>query len=147
MSELDINNIIELLPHRYPLLLVDRVVSFEDGEKIWAYKNVTFNEEFFQGHFPGEPVMPGVLILEALAQAGGILFMLSNKDEVAGKSLYFFGIDKAKFRKPVTPGDRLDLKVDVIQASSRAWKLKGRAYVDDTLVAEALLTAGAGPGR
>jgi len=143
-QELDINKIAALLPHRYPFLLVDRVTAYEPNQTISAYKNVTFNEHFFQGHFPGQPVMPGVLIIEAMAQAGGILGVLSVGEDKAGKILYFMAMDKVKFRRPVVPGDRLDLKVDVIQLRSKYWKLKGEAFVGDKKVAEAELMAGLG---
>lgn len=141
-ENIDIKGILDLLPHRYPLLLVDRVVSYELGKSITAYKNLTFNEDFFQGHFPGEPVMPGVLILEALAQAGGVLFMMTMEKEAQDKLLLFFGIDKAKFRRPVIPGDRLDLEVKVVQSSARAWKFHGVASVDGKKAAEADFMAG-----
>lgn len=141
--DLDIMEILKVLPHRYPFLLVDRVTECDPGKTIWAYKNVTYNELFFQGHFPGQPVMPGVLIVEAMAQAGGVLAYLSIDDDRRGKVMYFMAIDKVKFRRPVLPGDRLDIKVDVIRLGSKYWKLRGEASVGDQRVAEAEFMAGA----
>jgi 3-hydroxyacyl-[acyl-carrier-protein] dehydratase len=138
----DIQSIMELLPHRYPFLLVDRVVEYEPDTSIRAYKNVTMNEAFFQGHFPGTPIMPGVLIVESMAQACGILYLLSNKDKVQGKLLYFLGMDKVKFRRPVVPGDRLDIEGTVLKTGSRAWTFRGEAFVDGKRVAEAEMRAG-----
>ncbi len=135
-----IEEIMQILPHRYPFLLVDRVVEMERGKRIKAIKNVTINEHFFQGHFPGRPVMPGVLIIEALAQAGGILAYDSNP-EARDKIIYFLGMDKVKFRHPVVPGDQLVLELTTLHRSSRAWKMAGRAYVGDKLAAQAELTA------
>jgi beta-hydroxyacyl-ACP dehydratase FabZ len=139
----DIVKIIQTLPHRYPFLLVDRIVELEEGERIVGIKNVTFNEPFFPGHFPGQPVMPGVLILEAMAQTGGVLAYRSVP-EAEGKLIFFMGLDKVKFRKPVVPGDQLRLELTVVHQSSRAWKMSGRAKVEDTLVAQAELTAAVG---
>jgi 3-hydroxyacyl-[acyl-carrier-protein] dehydratase len=124
------------LPHRYPFLLVDRVVSPEPHKFISAYKNVTYNEHFFQGHFPTRPVMPGVLIIEALAQTGGILVYKSLGPELAGRITYIMGMDKIRFRHPVLPGDRLDLKMTVIRLGSKYWKLGGEASVGDQKAAE-----------
>ncbi|MFH1136762.1 MAG: 3-hydroxyacyl-ACP dehydratase FabZ [Pseudomonadota bacterium] len=138
---MDINGIMAQLPHRYPFLLVDRVVSFEPHKTLTAYKNVTFNEHFFQGHFPGRPVMPGVLIMEALAQAGGILTYLSFGPDMAGKITYIMAMDKVKFRRPVVPGDRLDLRVEVIRLGTKYWKLHGEASVDGQKAAEGDLMA------
>ena len=135
---LTINEILDLLPHRYPLLLVDRVLEMEEERRIVAVKNVTFNEPFFNGHFPGAPVMPGVLIIEALAQCGALLF-LKNIPDRDKKLFYFGGIDKARFRKPVVPGDQLILEVDVLQRRANTAKLKGLARVGDTVAAEAEL--------
>lgn len=135
---LDVEGIQKLLPHRPPFLLVDRVVSFEKGARLVAWKGVTMNEPFFQGHFPGHPVMPGVLILEALAQAAGLLACLSlTPDETAQKITYLMGIDGARFRKPVVPGDRLELEVEVTKHKGAVWKQKGVAKVDGQVVAEA----------
>jgi beta-hydroxyacyl-ACP dehydratase FabZ len=129
----------ERLPHRYPFLLIDRVLELETGKRILALKNVTFNEEFFQGHFPGQPIMPGVLILEAMAQAGGIL-VLPPDGSAAGKAFYLVAIDNTKFRRTVVPGDRLTIELNVIRARGNFRKLAGRAEVDGQLAAEAELT-------
>lgn len=131
---MDINEIKKILPHRYPFLLVDRVEEMEPGKSITAIKNVTVNEEFFQGHFPEEPVMPGVLILESLAQAGAIALL--SLEEYAGKIVYFGSIDKARFRRKVVPGDTLTLKVEIIRLRGRAGTGTGKAYVGDALAAE-----------
>lgn len=133
---LSIQEILEYLPHRYPFLLIDRVVEFRENERIVALKNVTINEPFFQGHFPGVPIMPGVLIIEAMAQAGGVLVFRTqmNREE---KLVLFIGIESARFRKPVRPGDQLRLEMVVDRIKSRVGRLKGRAYVEDALVAEA----------
>ena len=133
---MDIQAISALLPHRYPFLLVDRVVE-ETADKIVAYKNVTMNEPFFQGHFPGHPVMPGVLILEALAQAGALLAVKASKFDPAKQVIFFMAIDKAKFRKPVVPGDRLTLEVVPLRKGGAIWKMRGEAKVDGAVVAEA----------
>jgi len=137
----DIRSIMAMLPHRYPFLMVDRVVTFESGVGITAYKNVTFNEGFFQGHFPGQPIMPGVLILEALAQAGGIFVVKSMGIDSTGKLFLFTGIDGVKIRRPVIPGDRLNLEAWVIRRKMNIWKMQGRATVDGELVAEGIFTA------
>ncbi|MCP3677340.1 MAG: 3-hydroxyacyl-ACP dehydratase FabZ [Deltaproteobacteria bacterium] len=136
---MDINEILTILPHRYPFLLVDKIVEMEEGERAKGIKNVTVNEPFFQGHFPGHPVMPGVLIVEAMAQVGGILAFKSAN--VEDQVLYFMGIDDARFRKPVLPGDRLELTVEVLRRRGKVWSLKGEAFVDGALVAEAKLLA------
>ena len=134
---MDINQIKEILPHRYPFLLIDRVISI-DGNKIVAIKNVTANENYFQGHFPIEPVMPGVLIIEALAQTGAVAIL--SKDEFKGKIAYYAGIDKAKFRRKVVPGDTLRLEVELTKLRGRAGVGYGIAYVDDKKVCEGELT-------
>lgn len=134
---MDLNEIQKLLPHRYPFLLVDRVLELEPDKRIVAYKNVTANEEFFQGHFPGHPVMPGVLILEALAQACAVLAFKSQQRDPKEWVIYLMGIDGARFRKPVVPGDRLTLTAEVIRAKSTIWKQRGVATVDGQVVAEA----------
>jgi 3-hydroxyacyl-[acyl-carrier-protein] dehydratase len=136
---IDINEILTILPHRYPFLLVDKIVELEEGERAKGIKNVTVNEPFFQGHFPGHPVMPGVLIVESMAQVGGILAFKSAN--VEDQVLYFMGIDDARFRKPVLPGDRLELTVEVLRRRGKVWSLKGEAFVDGALVAEAKLLA------
>ena len=130
----------EILPHRYPLLLVDRVLELEPGKRIVAVKNVTINEEYFLGHFPGHPVMPGVLLLEALAQAGAILLLHDMPDRHT-KLFYFTGVEKARFRRPVVPGDQVRLEVDVLALRQRACRLAGRAVVDGKLAAEAVLSS------
>ncbi|ABC80859.1 3-hydroxyacyl-ACP dehydratase FabZ [Anaeromyxobacter dehalogenans] len=137
-SILDVVGIQELLPHRPPFLLVDRVVEFEAHRRLVALKGVTMNEPFFQGHFPAQPVMPGVLILEALAQAAALLATMSLKpDEVKDKITYLMGIDGARFRRPVVPGDRLELEVEVTKQKGAVWKQTGVARVDGQVVAEA----------
>lgn len=141
---MDIDKILSLLPHRYPFLLVDRVVSCVPGESIHAYKNVTFNEPFFQGHFPGVPIMPGVLILEALAQAGGLLAASSLEGSLENKLFLFTGLDNVKFRRQVGPGDRLDLHCDNMRLKLKLCKLEAHAYVDGKLACEALITAALG---
>lgn len=137
----DIRGIMEMLPHRYPFLLVDRVVEFESGVGIKALKNVTMNEGFFQGHFPGQPIMPGVLILEALAQAGGIFVVKTLGVSATDKLFLFTGIDGAKFRRPVVPGDQLVLEASVIRHKMNIWKMRGIATVDGELVAEGIFSA------
>jgi len=141
---LDILAIMQRLPHRYPFLLIDRIVRFVPGEEIVALKNVTMNELFFQGHFPAKPVMPGVLIIEALAQAGGILAAEIRGPEKQGEIIYFMGMDAVRFRKPVVPGDQLMLEARVLKMRSRVAKMSGRALVDGQLVAEAELMASFG---
>lgn len=137
----DIKSIMNMLPHRFPFLLVDRVVEFESGVSIKAYKNVSINEGFFQGHFPGQPIMPGVLIMEALAQAGGI-FVIKSLGISPGEKLFLFtGIDEAKFRRPVVPGDQLMLSASVVRHKMHIWKMKGVATVDGELVAEGIFSA------
>lgn len=134
MESIDIQ---KLLPHRYPFLLVDRVVELVPNQKLVGYKNVTINEPFFNGHFPGHPVMPGVLILEALAQAAAILAYKSEGVDPSQKVTYLMGIDNARFRKPVVPGDRLQLEVEVVKHKGAVWKQKALASVDGQRVAEA----------
>ena len=141
IQTLDIKEIIRLLPHRYPFLLVDRILEGEKMKNLVGLKNVTINEPFFQGHFPSEPIMPGVLILEGMAQAGGILAFYSMPEMVGEKLVYFAGIDKVKFRRPVVPGDQLIYEVEVIKQKGKIWKMAGKAKVDDKLAAEAELMA------
>ena len=136
---LDIVEIMRLLPHRYPFLLIDRVVEMTPHERIVALKNVTINEPFFQGHFPGFPIMPGVLIVEAMAQAGGTLLLSEIADRDA-KLMFFTGIERAKFRKPVVPGDQLRLEVGVLAWRSTAVKMHGKAFVGEKLACEAVIT-------
>jgi 3-hydroxyacyl-[acyl-carrier-protein] dehydratase len=137
---LDVNEIMNLLPHRYPFLLVDRVIEIDPGKKIVGLKNVTINEPFFPGHFPGHPVMPGVLIVEAMAQVAAIL-VYSSSDDNKGKITYFVGIDNTKFRKPVVPGDQLKLELEVIGIRRGIYTFSGKAYVDGKLVTESELRA------
>jgi 3-hydroxyacyl-[acyl-carrier-protein] dehydratase len=134
-----IQEIMDFLPHRYPFLLIDRIVEFEPARRVVALKNVTINEPFFQGHFPGAPIMPGVLVIESMAQAGAVL-MLSEMADRHSKLVVFTGIDKAKFRRSVNPGDQLRIEVDVVSFRPRAGKMEGKAYVDGKLACEATLT-------
>lgn len=136
---MDIREIQKLLPHRYPFLLVDRVIELKPNVKAVGIKNITANEAFFQGHFPGNPIMPGVLMIEALAQLGGLLAFGSGVSP--GRSVYFLSIEKAKFRKPVVPGDQLRLEVNVLKLRGSVWKFSGNAIVDDKTAAEAEFTA------
>ena len=143
---IDINEILSILPHRFPFLLIDRVEELSIGESIKAYKNVTYNEQIFQGHFPGHPIYPGVMIIEGLAQAGGVLaFKSMEKDgaNLSDKVVYFMSIDNAKFINPVRPGDKLEYRISVIKHRGRIWVLKGEAYINDgaTLAAQAELQA------
>ena len=140
----DIKSIIDHLPHRYPFLLVDRVVEFEKNKRIVAIKNVTINEPFFQGHFPDTPIMPGVLIVEAMGQAGGVLVTQSLPPEKQGNLIYFMGFDKVRFRKPVVPGDQLFLELEMLKLRSKVVKMAGIAKVDGNVVAEAQLMAAYG---
>lgn len=142
--EMNIEKIMQLLPHRYPFLLVDRVVECVPGESIRAYKNVTINEPFFQGHFPGVPIMPGVLILEALAQTGGLLAASGLEGSLADKLFLFTGLDGVKFRRPVLPGDRLDLECFNLRMKLKLCKMEARAHVDGKLACEATITAALG---
>jgi beta-hydroxyacyl-ACP dehydratase FabZ len=137
-----IQEIMDTLPHRYPFLLIDKIVEMEMGKRVVGIKNVTVNEPFFQGHFPGHPIMPGVLILEAMAQTGGVLALKSvPPEQVKNKVLYFMSIDKAKFRKPVIPGDQLRFELNVVKQRSNIMSLKAQALVSDAVVAEAELMA------
>ena len=133
---LGIKEILDVLPHRYPFIMLDRVLEFEPDKMITGLKNVSMGEPCFQGHFPGEPVMPGVLILEGLAQTGAVLAYLSTED-IAGKLVYFAGMDRVRFRKVVRPGDQLIYKVELVRKKSKLIKVQCRAYVDDALVTEA----------
>ena len=138
MTTLDINQIKEYLPHRYPMLLVDRVLHWESGKKITAIKNVTVNEEFFNGHFPNKPVMPGVLMIEAMAQAAALLSFLTMGQKPDENTLvYFLGIDNARFKRPVEPGDQLKLEVEIVKVARGIWKYKACATVDGQLAVEA----------
>ena len=137
ISTMDIKEIIRLLPHRYPFLLVDRVLEGEKGKSMVGLKNVSMNEPFFQGHFPSEPIMPGVLILEGMAQVGGLLAFYSIPEMVGEKLIYFAGIDKVRFRLPVVPGDQLIYEMEVIKHKGKIWKMAGTAKVEDKVAAEA----------
>lgn len=137
----DIQQIMSFLPHRYPFILVDRVLELKAGEQIKALKNVTINEPYFQGHFPGTPIMPGVLIVEAMAQAGGVLVFASLDAEKHGSPVYFMGMDKVKFRQPVIPGDQLVLDVRILKQRARAVKMTATACVNEKCVAEAEIMA------
>ena len=141
LESADVVRIMQLLPHRYPFLLIDRVVAMKNDESAIGVKNVTINEPFFAGHFPGQPVMPGVLLIEAMAQTAGALVMNNLGPEHEGKLVYFMSIDKARFRKPVTPGDVVRFPVRQIQKRSRVWKFEARAEVEDKTVAEAEISA------
>ncbi len=133
----DIQAIMEFLPHRYPFILIDRVIKLVPGRKVLALKNVTINEPFFQGHFPGRPIMPGVLIIEALGQAGGIISYPAMQEKKSDLAMYFMGMDRVRFRKPVVPGDQLILDVKILQQRSKVFKMAGKATVDNVIVAEA----------
>jgi len=139
-DEWDITAIMDIMPHRYPFLLVDRITRLEEGQLIEGMKNVTINEPFFQGHFPGQPIMPAVLIVEAMAQVGGLL-LLHSVDDPTDKLMYFMGIDNAKFRKPVTPGDQLRFVLTLVKLKRGTAKMRGEAFVENQLVAEAELLA------
>ncbi|MEE9206838.1 MAG: 3-hydroxyacyl-ACP dehydratase FabZ [Gemmatimonadota bacterium] len=136
----DIRDILGHLPHRYPFLLVDRVLELEPGQRVVALKNVTINEPFFPGHFPGHPIMPGVLIVEALAQAGGLMLMEELEDP-ASKVVYFMSLNDVKFRRPVTPGDQLVLEVEMLQSRRNTRKMRGVARVDGQVATEATMMA------
>lgn len=140
-STIDINKIMEMIPHRYPILLVDRILEMELGKSAVGLKNVTFNEPHFQGHFPSFPIMPGVLIVEAMAQTSAILVVETLEGEAAGKLVYFMSIDEARFRKPIVPGDSVHIHVEVIRSRGSVWKFKGVAKVDDTVCSEATFSA------
>ncbi len=133
---IDLQGILDLLPHRYPILLVDRILDYEPGQWIRGLRNISYSEQVFQGHFPGRPVFPGVYILEAMAQTGGCL-LLQDIEDRHRKVIYFMGIDGAKFRKPVLPGDQLVMEVKVLQLKGRICKMRGEAFVDGQKVAEA----------
>ena len=138
---IDVQGIMDVLPHRYPFLFVDRIIEFEEGKRIVGIKNVTFNEPFFQGHFPGEPVMPGVLIIEALGQTAGVLAFRAMGEEAEGKGVYLMSINRVKFRRPVIPGDQLRLELDVVKHRGMIWAFHGKALVEDQVAAEAEIMA------
>ena len=135
-----IEDILNIVPHRYPFILIDRILNYEPGHKLTAIKNVTINENFFQGHFPNHPVMPGVLIIEAMAQAGAFL-VLNTVDDPLKKNLFFTGVSDSNIRAPVTPGDQLRLEMKLVKIKLKGVRLQGEAYVEDNLVAQALIKA------
>ena len=137
---IDINEIMTYLPHRYPFLLIDRIVEYVENKRVVGIKNVTINEPFFQGHFPGHPIMPGVLLIEAMAQVGGVM-ALKAETEPSKKVIYFMSIDKAKFRKPVVPGDQVRFELELVKVRSTIRTFKGVALVDGAIVAEAEMMA------
>lgn len=141
VTNIDINRIMEMIPHRYPILLVDRVLELVPGESAVSLKNVTMNEPHFMGHFPGFPVMPGVLIVEAMAQTAAIVVVETLGAEAEGKVVFFMTIDDARFRKPVVPGDSLHIQVEKVRSRANVWKFSGKAMVGDTICAEATFSA------
>jgi 3-hydroxyacyl-[acyl-carrier-protein] dehydratase len=141
VAPIDIKGILELLPHRYPFIMVDRILEVEHGKTITGLKNVSMGEPFFQGHFPGEPVMPGVLILEGMAQVGSILAYISAPQNIGDRLVYFAGLDKVRFRRVVRPGDQLIFKLEMIKLKTKIAKMSGKAYVDGELATEAELMA------
>jgi 3-hydroxyacyl-[acyl-carrier-protein] dehydratase len=140
----DILRIMNVLPHRYPFIMIDRILELVPGEKVIALKNVTINEPFFQGHFPGDPIMPGVLMIEAMGQAGAVLAAESLSEKERGSLIYFMGMNKVKFRKPVVPGDQIIFEVKFLKQRAKVFKMSGMAFVDEKLVAEAELMASFG---
>lgn len=140
-SVLDIDDLLAILPHRYPMLMIDRLIDIKPGESAVGVKNVSYNEEFFQGHFPQKPIMPGVLIIEAMAQAAAAYTSYTEKLDSEGKIVLFMGVDKARFRKPVVPGDQLLIKVSTVQRRPPVWRFEGEATVNGKLVAEATFAA------
>lgn len=140
-GQIDVTRIMEMIPHRYPILLVDRILEYELGKRAVGLKNVTMNEPHFQGHFPSFPIMPGVLIIEAMAQTAAILVVETMGKEAEGKLVYFMSIEEAKFRKPVVPGDALHIHVEAIRARGTIWKFKGEAKVDGVTCADAVFSA------
>jgi beta-hydroxyacyl-ACP dehydratase FabZ len=140
----DIQKIMDLLPHRYPFIMIDRILELVPGEKVVALKNVTINEPFFQGHFPGSPIMPGVLMIEAMGQAGAVLAAESLPEEEQGSLIYFMGMNNVKFRKPVVPGDQIIFEIKFLKQRAKVFKMSGIAFVDEKRVAEAELMASFG---
>jgi 3-hydroxyacyl-[acyl-carrier-protein] dehydratase len=147
MDIIEINEIMKILPHAYPFLLVDRILEIEPDKRIVGIKNVTYNEPFFPGHFPGHPIMPGVLIVEAMAQTAGVLAFKSMPEQEQGKPVFFMGIDHARFRRPVVPGDQLRLELEITKHRQSIWGFKGKALVDGKPAAEAELLAMLGEGK
>ena len=141
VSTADILRILEMIPHRYPFLMIDRIIEMNPDDSAVAIKNVSINEPFFQGHFPAQPVMPGVLIIEAMAQAAGVLVVHTMGSDAEGKLVYFMSIDQARFRKPITPGDQVHIHVKKQQSRGNVWKFKGEARVDGSVMAEATYAA------
>ena len=141
MADIDITRIMQMIPHRYPILMIDRVVDVTLGESATGVKNVTINEPFFQGHFPTRPVMPGVLIIEAMAQTSAVLVVATLGADSEGKLVYFMTVDEARFRRPVTPGDTIHIHVSKQRQRANVWKFKGEAKVNGVLVAEAIYSA------
>jgi len=141
IAEVDVNRIMRLIPHRYPMLMIDKVVDVVKNESAIGIKNVSINEHFFAGHFPSRPVMPGVLIIEAMAQTAAVLVVETLGEDSAGKLVYFMSIDEARFRKPVVPGDQIHIHVTKERSRGAVWKFKGEAKVNGTLVAEATYAA------
>lgn len=147
ITNLNLEKILTILPHRYPFLLIDRVLEMAPGDYVKTLKNVTYNEHFFQGHFPGRPVMPGVLILEAMAQSGGIVAYSSYPEEMSDRLIFFMGMDNVKFRRPVVPGDQIIFELKLIQISSRAIRMSGKATVDGKVVTQADMSAAMAPAE
>ena len=141
VENIDIIEILKLIPHRYPFVMVDKILSLDVGKEVTGLKNVTINEQFFQGHFPGRPVMPGVLILEGLAQVGAVMAFYANKDAIGNKILFFAGIDKARFRRPVVPGDQIIYKLEMVKQKRSVMVMAAKAFVGEKLVCEAELMA------
>lgn len=140
-GSVDIRRILQMIPHRYPMLMVDKVIDMQLDRSAVGIKNVTINEPFFQGHFPSEPVMPGVLIVEAMAQTAAVLVVSTYGQESEGKLVYFMSIDDVRFRRPVFPGDRLELHVEKVQSRASVWKFSGKAIVEGKVAAEATFAA------
>ena len=138
---IDIKEIMAMLPHAYPFLLVDRILEVEPGKRVVGIKNATYNEPFFPGHFPGRPIMPGVLIVEAMAQTAGVLIFYSLPEDERKKTVFFLGIDNVRFRKPVIPGDQLRMELEITRHRQAIWGFKGKAFVDENVVAEGELLA------
>lgn len=141
IDTVEVRRIMEMIPHRYPMLLVDRVINLRLGEGAIGIKNVSINEPFFQGHFPTEPVMPGVLIVESMAQTAGVVVVATMGADAEGKLVYFMSIDGARFRRPVVPGDRVEVHVQKLQSRQNVWKFSGKAIVDGNIAAEATFAA------